>query len=69
MLLRSRYANAQFINRTRSQLVCISNALRKDSIQIKSREKLTLLNENILPILKKRTKLDFRILPQLQVFL
>jgi hypothetical protein len=47
MLLRSRYANAQFINRARSKLICIRNALAKDSIQVKSREKLTLLNENV----------------------
>ena len=43
---------AQFINRTRSELVCISNALAKDSIQVKSREKLTLLNENVALILE-----------------
>src|ERR687885_315093 len=43
----ARITLAQFINRTRSQLICIRNALGKDSIQIKSREQLTLLNENI----------------------
>jgi hypothetical protein len=43
----ARITLAQFINRTRSKLVCITNSLGKDSIPIKSREQLTLLNENI----------------------
>jgi hypothetical protein len=43
---------AQFINRARSQLICITDALAKDSIQVKSREKLTLLNENVTLILE-----------------
>ncbi len=59
MLLRSHYANTQFINRSRSQLICIRDALGKDSIQVKSTEKLTLLNENVALILKL---VDFNLL-------
>jgi hypothetical protein len=40
-------------------LVCIRNALGKDSLQIKSREKLTLLNENVALILEL---VDFNLL-------